>query len=246
MQTQTIERARTRAPHASARIVAYLGAAAFVIAVAWYGLATNGVTVSPEPAAEPNVPVEQAMRAHYRWLATTLPQERLNTAIAIAGFLCLAAVAAFARDLLGRDRSLARIGAFLIGGGAGLWIIGSDVVTDPTGQARRAYHAHGGAHLIRPDGHIAASGVQAIDAYLRRVYKPEAAGHAVPGGVTPAQPFWIGLLNGWREVALTRRAAVMGADRGPLTRSDAHQILGQAGRAHPPRVKPEPALRREA
>jgi hypothetical protein len=27
---------------------------------------------------------------YYRWLVTTLPQERFYTAIAIAGFLCLA------------------------------------------------------------------------------------------------------------------------------------------------------------
>jgi hypothetical protein len=65
------------------------------------------------------------MHIYYRWLVTTLPQERYYTAIAIAGFLCLAASAFSVRDRLGRDRAPARIGAGLVGAGSLLWIAGS-------------------------------------------------------------------------------------------------------------------------
>ena len=53
------------------------------------------------------------------------PAGAVYTSVAIAGFLCLAAAAIFLRDLLGRDRAPARIGAFTIGAGALLWITGS-------------------------------------------------------------------------------------------------------------------------
>src|SRR5512132_1836548 len=84
------------------RIVGYLGAAAFVIAAAWFGLATRGVTVARAPEAGPDATPLQVMRGYYRWQLTTLPQERLYTSIAIAGFLCLAVTAVYLRDLLGR------------------------------------------------------------------------------------------------------------------------------------------------
>ena len=57
------------------------------------------------------MPLEQGMRIYYRWQVTTLTQERFYTSIAIAGFLCLAVAAVFLRDLLARDRALARIGS---------------------------------------------------------------------------------------------------------------------------------------
>jgi hypothetical protein len=125
MATQTIERARTRIPAATSGVVAWLGAAAFVIAAAWYTLAVRGVTLASAPQFGPDVPVEQWEHIYYRWLATTLPQERLYISIAIVGFLCLAGVAAFARDRLGRDRIVARIGAFLVAAGAAVWVTGS-------------------------------------------------------------------------------------------------------------------------
>jgi hypothetical protein len=71
------------------------------------------------------MPLVQREHIYYRWLLTTLPQERLYTSIAIAGFLCLAGTAASARDLLGRGRAAARIGAFLVGAGALLWVTGN-------------------------------------------------------------------------------------------------------------------------
>jgi hypothetical protein len=125
METLTAERVQAKNAAGTPHIVTYLGAAAFVVAAAWFWLATKGVTVATAPRIGPNVAPQQGMRIYYQWQVTTVPQERYYTSIAIAGFLCLAAAAIFLRDRLGRDRALARIGAFAIGGGALLWITGS-------------------------------------------------------------------------------------------------------------------------
>jgi hypothetical protein len=125
MQTLTAERARAANAASVARILTCLGADAFAIAAAWFRLATKGVTVVTTPRTRPGVPPQQAMRIYYRWLVTTLPQERYYTSIAIAGFSCLAATAVFLQNLLGRDRALARVGALATGAGALLWIAGS-------------------------------------------------------------------------------------------------------------------------
>jgi hypothetical protein len=125
MGTQTAERVRARKAAGPATAVAYTGAAAFVIAGIWFWLATQGVTVAAAPRAAADVTAQQAMRGYYRWLVTTLPQERYYTSIAIAGFLCLAASAVVARDRLGPDRTPARIGALLVAAGSLLWIAGS-------------------------------------------------------------------------------------------------------------------------
>ena len=125
METQMIEKTPVKRTAGIAGAVAYVGAAAFIIAAAWSWLAAKRVTVAPAPRVGPSVPLEQGMRIYYRWQVTTLPQERFYVSIAIAGFLCLAAAAVFLRDLLARDRALARIGAMTIGAGALLWITGS-------------------------------------------------------------------------------------------------------------------------
>ena len=65
------------------------------------------------------------MRIYCQWLATTLPQERYYISIVIAGFLCLATASVFLRNLLGRDRELARIGALATGADSLLRITGS-------------------------------------------------------------------------------------------------------------------------
>jgi len=124
MQTQIAGRVRARAT-AGPAAVGYLGAAAFAVAAAWYGLATQGVTVAPAPAVGRNVGVPQGLHSYYHWMITTLPQERLYTSVGIVAFLGLAAVAALARDWLGRGRLPARLGAFLVAAGAILWIAGS-------------------------------------------------------------------------------------------------------------------------
>jgi hypothetical protein len=125
MQTQTAERSPAKDTAGALRIVGCLGAAAFVIAAAWFGLATRGVTVARAPEAGPDATPLQVMRGYYRWQVTTLPQERLYTSIAIAGFLCLAVAAVYLRDLLGRDRAPSGIGALLVGAGAVAWISGA-------------------------------------------------------------------------------------------------------------------------
>jgi hypothetical protein len=125
METQTIGRQQTSRTAGPATAVACAGAAALITAAAWFWLATTGLTVAPAPRIGPSVTAEQGLRIYYRWQATTLPQERYYTSLAIAGVLCLAAAAVFVRDLLGRDRAPARIGVWLVGTGAFLWITGS-------------------------------------------------------------------------------------------------------------------------
>jgi hypothetical protein len=126
MAAQVLDRApATERRTGAATVVAFLGAAAFVIAAAWYTLAVRGVTVASAPKFGPHFPLARAEHIYYRWLVTTLPQERFYTAIAIGGFLCLALVAAFARDWLGRDAIAAIIGSFLAAAGAAAWIAGS-------------------------------------------------------------------------------------------------------------------------
>jgi hypothetical protein len=124
MMTQTLSRAGAKRFTPATGTLAWLGAVAFPVAAVWYGLAVGGVTVASAPSPGRGVPVATAMRQHYRWLATTLPQERLYLALAIAGFCSLVLVAASAPRLLGRGRTAARAGAFGIGTGAALWIVG--------------------------------------------------------------------------------------------------------------------------
>jgi len=108
--------------------VAYSGAAAFAISAVWYSLATRDVTQAAPPQLGPKVGAERGLHLYYRWFATTLPQERLYTVIAIAGFGCLAAVAVAASAQFGRDRALARASAFSIAAGAAIWIVANLVL----------------------------------------------------------------------------------------------------------------------
>jgi hypothetical protein len=108
-----------------AAVTAYAGAAAFVIAGSWFLLVTKDLTVVPAPRIAPSMPAEQGMRTYYRWLATTLPQERYYVSIGIAGFACLAAAALSSRNLTDRDHALTRTAGLLVGAGSLLWITGS-------------------------------------------------------------------------------------------------------------------------
>src|SRR6266498_3300633 len=109
----------------AADLVAYVGAAAFVMAAVWYGLTARFITLAKPPAFNPNAPLDAELHRWFNWFVTTLPQERLDTGIAIIGFLCLVPLAAFARDLLGRDRVLARVGSAAMPAGALLWVAGN-------------------------------------------------------------------------------------------------------------------------
>ena len=60
--------------------MAYAGAAAFVIAAAWFWLATKRRDGSASAASRTAAcRLEQGMRIYYRWQVTTLPQERYYT-----------------------------------------------------------------------------------------------------------------------------------------------------------------------
>jgi hypothetical protein len=113
------------APPPTADLVAYAGAAAFVVAAVWYGLTARFTTLAKPPAFNPNAPLDADLHRWFNWFVTTLPQQRLDTGTAIAGFLCLVPLAAFARDLLGRERLLARLGAAAMPAGALLWVAGN-------------------------------------------------------------------------------------------------------------------------
>jgi hypothetical protein len=126
MGTATMDRrAAERTTAGAASVVAYVGAAAFVIGGVWYALATKGVLMAPAPTPASGASVKESQRQFFAWFVTTLHQERLYTGLAIVGFLCLAATAAFVRDLLGRDRAVVRIATMAITIGATLWIVGN-------------------------------------------------------------------------------------------------------------------------
>lgn len=126
MQAQTIEQGTSaaRAVGGLARVAAWLGAAGFVVGAAWFGLATAGVTVAAQPRPARGAGIAQNMHAYYRWLVTTLPQERVYTCAAILGFGCLAGAGLFAVPR-GADRAPSRAGGYLVAGGAATWIAGS-------------------------------------------------------------------------------------------------------------------------
>jgi hypothetical protein len=123
--TKTPSRRAPLTPASAATLVAYAAAAAFVVAAIWYGLTARFITVARPPAVNPNAPLDGELHRWFGWFVTTIPQERLNTGIAIAGFLCLVPLAAFTRDLLGRHRVLARIGSAALPTGALLWVAGN-------------------------------------------------------------------------------------------------------------------------
>jgi hypothetical protein len=110
---------------AMASWVAYVGAAAFVVAAVWYGLTAHFVTVANPPRIDPSIPLDAALHRWFGWFVTTLPQERLDTGIAITGFLCLVPLAAYVGDLLRRHRVLARVGSAALPTGALLWVAGN-------------------------------------------------------------------------------------------------------------------------
>ncbi len=125
IDARTPSRRASLIPALAADLVAYVAAAAFVVAAVWYGLTARFITAARPPAFNPNAPLDGELHRWFNWFIATLPQERLEVGIAIAGFLCLVPLAAFARDLLGRHRVLARIGSLALPTGALLWVAGN-------------------------------------------------------------------------------------------------------------------------
>jgi hypothetical protein len=56
---------------------------------------------------------------------------------------------------------------------------GIDAIRDVEGVAHRRYGTGGAVHLVRPDGYLAASGYEAIETYLERIF-PRADGAQEP------------------------------------------------------------------
>ncbi len=125
MVTQTLTPLTSAGAARRPAMAAYLGAAAFVVATAWYALAVLHVTVPAPPEASRGAPADQALRGYYHWFAGTLVQQRLYLAIAIAGFAAFAAVAGLARQVLDADGALAGGGARAVAAGAIAYAVGT-------------------------------------------------------------------------------------------------------------------------
>jgi hypothetical protein len=121
MDAITVERVRERRDVKLSALVAYVGAAAFVVAAVWATLASRGITVASEPAVRPNLSVHDNQLIYLQWLLTKQPQERVYTSIAMAAFLCLLATAV---GLRGRfDRTISSLAVQSLAVGVVLWVI---------------------------------------------------------------------------------------------------------------------------
>jgi hypothetical protein len=123
MGSITVERVRERRTIAVEAAVAYLGAAAFVVAAVWATLVARGITVPSEPAGNPALSVHQNQMLYLRWLIAKQPQERLSSTIAIVAFLCLVATAVALRDRFRAATALGVLGVLGVGSGVIVWIV---------------------------------------------------------------------------------------------------------------------------
>jgi hypothetical protein len=117
-------------------VTAYVGAAAFVLAAAWYALMLTEVVVDPEPVPQPGQPREEWLRIYFDWFASTLTHEWIAGGAAILGFLCLLATAVFVRQRLEPADASAALGAWAVAAGAIVWVVGNVATLG-------AYHAIG-------------------------------------------------------------------------------------------------------
>jgi hypothetical protein len=124
METLKAQRLDARSGRGRSSLVSYTGAAAFVAAAVWYGLAVQGVTVASEPVFSPSQTLPERREILFRWFVLTLPQERLYTAIALAGFLCLAVTAIVIRDRFAQ-RPLSVVAVSALPAGVALWVVGN-------------------------------------------------------------------------------------------------------------------------
>jgi hypothetical protein len=121
MATATMERPGERTGVRFVEAVPFVGAGAFVLAGVWYWLIAAHVSVSRSPA--PGGSLDAGLTRYYTWFAGTLTQERLDTALALVAFACLAATGAWVAARLETDAG--RFGALLVGLGSVLWIAGN-------------------------------------------------------------------------------------------------------------------------
>lgn len=109
------------------RVFAWIFAVAFLLASVWYLLLSQQISVADEPTFARNVPFDRVLEGFYNWYVTTLMQERLDTMVAVVGFLALIGVSLALREVFGRERPVgvhAAAGAIL---GSVLWIVGNVV-----------------------------------------------------------------------------------------------------------------------
>lgn len=117
----------TRQPTAvrGAAAVGYAAAAALATSAIWYGLLTAHVTVASPPVPAVNDSADASMYQYYQWFVTTLPQERIDSALAIAGMLCLGLVGVNLARRFARGLRAATIGAYALGVGGASWSVGN-------------------------------------------------------------------------------------------------------------------------
>lgn len=102
---------------------ARISAAGFAIASTWFALIETGVTQTSAPDVA-NAPLVEALETQYAWFATTLPQERIVTGIAIVAFAALVVSVCTIRERLGSGRA-STAGALLVSLGSMVWIVGN-------------------------------------------------------------------------------------------------------------------------
>jgi hypothetical protein len=197
--------------------VAHIGAAAFVIAAGWYILAIKGVTVAGAPEFSAGLSEQVKLRIFFRWVVSTLPQERLYTSIAIVGFLCLAATAISFRNSVSLGSSAALVGAFAVSAGSTLWIVGNVVqlgahravgvmVTHPAGSLSNASDLLFTADLIDDAFEVTAFAVIGVGMLAL----------AASAFGSSTNRFWMGSMIATGIVMLVTSIAYL-ADQGDLT-----------------------------
>src|ERR1700741_673747 len=106
------ETRKSLASRGAGTAVGYAAATALAISAIWYGLLTAHVTVTSPPVPASDESLDSAMYQNYQWFATTLPQERIDAALAIAGMLCLGLLGMTLARRFGRGGQGATIGAY--------------------------------------------------------------------------------------------------------------------------------------
>lgn len=109
------------------RVFSWIFAVAVFVGSGWYLLLSQQISVGDEPTFARDVPFDRVLEGFYDWYVTTLMQERLNILVNAVGFLALIGVALALREVFGRGRSVAVLGAAAVTLGSVLWIVGNVV-----------------------------------------------------------------------------------------------------------------------
>jgi hypothetical protein len=144
----------------SGRIFGWVFAVATSVAAVWFVLIDRGVTVPDRPESIPG-PWEHALGRFFNWFQTILVQERLDTGIAIVGFLALIGLALSLRAAFGGDRVAAVLGAAAVSLGSTLWITGN-VIQLGGHRAVEILAEQGGSRSLDPVNSIGAT-IDTID-----------------------------------------------------------------------------------